>query len=105
MDKAEHGRRLKAAMSLHRQSRQAIADLTNKGERTVTNWTTGFSMPDEADRANLRRVLGDYDAPGDPVESAVKASRLTEDRQYKVLGVYKRELREQDEDQDRKGTA
>jgi len=46
----------------------------------------------------LRNLLGDYDNPGDPVEVAIRSSRLTEDRQYAVLGVYKRQLREQDEE-------
>lgn len=105
MNKQEHGRRLKSAMSLRGQSREAIADVADVTVRTVTNWTKGETMPTEGQKALLRAVLGVYDAPGDPVEAAVKASRLTEDRQYVVLGTYKRELREQDEDQGRRGTA
>lgn len=101
MDKQEHGRRLKGAMSLRGLSREAIADITGSSARTVTNWTRGATMPSEGDRALLRAVLGSYDTEGDPVEAAVRASRLTEDRQYVVLGTYKRQLREQDEEEGR----
>lgn len=105
MNKQEHGLRLKGAMSLRGMSRDAVADLAGVKPRTVTNWTSGATMPSEGEKALLRAALGAYDAPGDPVEAAVKASRLTEDRQYVVLGTYKRELREQDESQERRGTA
>lgn len=98
MEKVEHGLRLKAAMARKRLGREAIADATRVKPRTVTNWTSGATMPSDTERAALRRLLGDYDDPGDPVEIAVRGSRLTEDRQYVVLGVYKRELRQQDEE-------
>jgi transcriptional regulator with XRE-family HTH domain len=101
MDKQEHGRRLKAAMSLKGLGREAVADAAGVSARTVTNWTRGATMPSEAER----RLLGDYDVGGDPVEVAVRASRLTEDRQYVVLGTYKRQLREQDEEAERGATA
>lgn len=103
MEKEEHAKRLRQAMARTGTSRVVIADLVGKTTRTVTNWTTGHAMPDPADRAKLRRLLGDYDDPGDPVELAVRNSRLTEDRQYVVLGTYKRQLREQDEDEGRRG--
>lgn len=105
MDKQEHGRRLKGAMSLKGLGRDAVADVAGVSARTVTNWTRGATMPSEAERVSLRALLGDYDAAGDPVEAAVRASRLTEDRQYVVLGTYKRQLREQDEEQERGATA
>lgn len=105
MDKQEHGRRLKSAMSLHGLGREAISDATGVEARTVTNWTRGATMPNEGQRVTLRRLLGDYDAAGDPVEAAVRASRLTEDRQYVVLGTYKRQLREQDDEAERGRTA
>lgn len=97
MDKAEHGRRLKQAMSDQGLDRQAVGDIAGATPRTVTNWTTGYSMPNGEQRQLLRRALGPYDSEGDPVEVAVRASRLTEDRQYAVIGTYKRHLREQDE--------
>lgn len=105
MDKQEHGSRLKAAMSLHRLGREAIADKAGVTARTVTNWTRGETMPSELERSLIRELVGNYDAEGDPVEAAVRASRLTEDRQYVVLGTYKRQLREQDDEAERGRTA
>lgn len=95
MDKAEHGKRLTRAMA--GRSRQVIADWADVKPRTVTNWTSGKTMPSEGERAALRKLLGPYDAEGDPVEIAVRSSELTEDRQDTVLGFYKRHLREQRE--------
>lgn len=105
MDKQEHGRRLKAAMSLHGLGRERIADAAHVTVRTVTNWTSGDTMPSELERSKIREVVGDYDVAGDPVEAAVRSSRLTEDRQYVVLGTYKRQLREQDDEAERGRTA
>lgn len=101
MDKQEHGRRLKAAMSLNGLGREAIADAADVTVRTVTNWTSGDTMPTELERSKIRKVVGDYDVAGDPVEAAVRSSRLTEDRQHVVLGTYKRQLREQDDEAER----
>jgi transcriptional regulator with XRE-family HTH domain len=105
MEKEDHGKALAAVMARKGLSRQDVADVAGVNVRTVTNWTTGKTMPSRAERETLRRYLGVYDdTEGDPVERAVRASRLTEDRQYAVLGVYKRELREQDEaDEGRRG--
>lgn len=105
MDKQEHGLRLKAAMSLKGLGRDAIADRAQVTVRTVTNWTRGETMPSELEKARIRELVGNYDSAGDPVEVAVRGSRLTEDRQYVVLGVYKRELRQQDEEAERGQTA
>lgn len=104
MDKQEHGARLKAAIARRRLSREDVAEAASVKPRTVTNWTSGVTMPSDVERVLLRELLGDYDNPGDPVEVAVRGSRLTEDRQYTVLGVYKRELREQDEADERRRT-
>lgn len=105
MDKVEHGLRLKAAIAATPGcDRKVVAGWTNRDVRTVTNWTTGKTMPSDAERARLREAFPGYDDPGDPVEIAVRTSRLTEDRQYAVLGTYKRQLREQDEeDEGRRG--
>lgn len=105
MDKHEHGRRLKGAMSLKGLGREAIADAAGVTVRTVTNWTRGETMPSELERTKIRELVGNYDSAGDAVEAAVRASRLTEDRQYVVLGTYKRQLREQDEEAERGATA
>lgn len=95
MDKAEHGLRLKAAMASKGLGRQVIADATGATPRTVTNWTSGTTKPSDSERAILRRLLGDYDNPGDPVEIAVRQSELIDWRQDAVLSVYKRNLHEQ----------
>lgn len=95
MDKREHGSRLKAAMASRRYDRQVIADATGVRPRTVTNWTSGATMPSAAERMALRQLLGEYDATGDQVELAVRASELREWRQDAVLSFYKRNLHEQ----------
>lgn len=97
MDKAEHGRRLAAAMAAKRYDRSVVADAVGKKPRSITNWTSGSTMPDAQDRHILRRLLGDYDAEGDRVEVAILSSDLTEDRRYMLLGTYKRMMREQSE--------
>lgn len=97
MEKDEHGRRLATAMAARRFERPVVADATGVDVRTVTNWTTGKTLPSLAQRIVLRKLLGEYDAPGDPVEIAIMASELTEDRRYVLVGAYKRMLREQAE--------
>lgn len=83
-------------------TQQSLGDLIGVAGRTVRNWETGKTSPDVAMLSRLREELGAFDSAGDPVEVAVRESRLTEDRQYVVLGVYKRELREQDEADERR---
>ncbi|ROR91714.1 helix-turn-helix domain-containing protein [Nocardioides aurantiacus] len=95
MDKADHGKRLKAAMASHGVSNEALADAIDVGKKTVYNWRAGHTMPSESDRAKLRDLLGAYDYAGDPVEAAVYRSELSEDRQHVVVGFYLRQLREQ----------
>lgn len=97
MDKAEHGARLRAAMGAKKIDRQGVVDATGRSKRTVTNWTSGETMPSPAERAALRNLFPGYDDPGDPVEVAIMHSELTEDRQYMLVGTYKRMLREQAE--------
>ena len=95
MDKVEHGRRLKAAMGSRGYDRQVVADATGVNKRTVTNWTSGSTMPSGLEREHLRRLLPGYDSQGDPVEVAVRSSELTEWRKDAVLSFYKRNLHEQ----------
>lgn len=102
MNKAQHGAKLRAAMAEQGYSRDTIADVTDVGVRTVTNWTTGKTMPSDTERAKLRRLLGTYDDPGDPVEAAIRRSELVEWRQDTVVGFYKRNLSEQREDEGRR---
>lgn len=75
--------------------RQVIADATGVQLRTVTNWTSGSTMPSAIERNALRQLLGEYDAVGDQVEIAVKSSELHDWRQDAVLSFYKRNLHEQ----------
>lgn len=97
MDKAEHGRRLKAAMQQQGHDREDVAAWVDVGARTITNWTGGKTWPDPRQRGILRQMLGPYDAEGDAVETAVRSSELVEWRQDAVLSVYKRNLYEQRE--------
>lgn len=99
MEKSEHGKLLGRAIRVRGLSRTTVADRANVKPRTVTNWTSGETMPSERERAALRALLGPYDLYADPVEVAIRSSELTEDRQDTVLGFYKRQLREQREGQ------
>lgn len=86
---------MKAAMSARGVSRQVVADLTGKGPRTVTNWTSGTTLPDPPEREILRRFFVGYDHEGDPVEAAINHSELDEWRKDAVRSFYKRNLHEQ----------
>lgn len=86
---------LKAAIGARRLSRNVVADATNVKPRTVTNWTSGSTMPTEAEKAVLRQLLGPYDDPGDPVEVALRRSELQPWRQSQVIAEYQRHLHEQ----------
>lgn len=97
------GQRLQAARKrAGYRSQQALGDAIGRSSRTVRNWETDTTSPDRLDIEALREVLGEFDSTGDPVETAVRGSRLTEDRQYVVIATYKRELREQDEEAERR---
>jgi transcriptional regulator with XRE-family HTH domain len=95
--KAAHGRRLTVAMARKPIDRERLAEALDVDRKTVTNWRTGKTMPSAADLLRLERILGPYNAEGDPVEVALLESGLTEDRKYDVIGYYKRQMREQAE--------
>lgn len=95
MNKQEHGELLAKAMGERGVGRQEVADRTGVAPRTVTNWTSGATMPSERERAILRQMVGDYERPGDAVERAIRISGLDEWRQDAVLSFYKRNLHEQ----------
>lgn len=98
MDKSEHGRRLAEAMAEAGYGRGDVANLVDRDPKTVTNWTSGKTMPEPADRAKLRKAFPGYDASGDAVERAVRGSELIEWRQDRVISEYKRHLHEQREE-------
>lgn len=98
MNKQEHGQALKRAMGVYDVGRQSLALSLDVSPRTVTNWTTGSTMPSERERAAIRKLLPGYDAEGDPVEKAIRRSELIDWRQDAVLSVYKRNLHEQREE-------
>lgn len=95
MDKQTHGLRLKAAMASKRLSREDVALAAGVTVRTVTNWTSGETKPSDRERESLRRLLGEYDSPGDPVIVAIGQSELVEWRQDAVKSTYRRHLSEQ----------
>lgn len=99
MDKVEHGLKLKAAMAAQVKNRSVVATATGVKDRTVTNWTSGSTMPSDTERAALRRLLGEYDSLGDQVEIAVRGSGLAGFRQTKVIGYYQEQLHEQQRDE------
>ena len=100
MDEPTFGERLAAARRANRlRTQQSLADLVGVSARTIRNYDTGATRPDAGTLELLRRVLGPFDSDADPVETAVRSSRLTEDRQHIVIGTYKRHLREQDDEQ------
>jgi transcriptional regulator with XRE-family HTH domain len=93
--KVAHGRALKDAMSRRSMGRETVAAAVGVKPRTITNWTSGTTMPEVREREILRKLLGPYDTAGDQVEVALAHSNLTEDRRYEVLALYKRLLRQQ----------
>lgn len=95
MDKAEHGRLLKSAMARAGHDRTDVATWVDVKVRTVTNWTSGATMPTLAQREALRSLLGPYDEAGDPVEIAVRRSELHKWRQDAVITEYERHRHEQ----------
>ena len=99
MDKHEHAELLRRAIEESGHSRNDVADAVGRGYRTISNWTSSKNptMPSSGERAVLRRLLGNYDHPGDEVERAVRRSSLVEWRQDAVVSFYKRNLHEQRE--------
>lgn len=95
MDKAEHGAKLRTAMAAKGLDRSTVADAVGVNVRTVTNWTSGQTMPSERERAALARLLGDYAHAGDPVEVAIRSSELVGWRQNAVISEYQRHQFEQ----------
>jgi len=95
MDKSEHGQLLRRAIKVRGLSRTTVADATNVKPRTVTNWTSGETMPSERERDALRALLGPYDTEGDAVEVALAMSELADFRRSRVLSVYQEQLHEQ----------
>lgn len=100
MEKSEHAKLLRAAMTERGLRARAVADFVGVSSRTVGNWISRSAptMPGIEDRAALRRLFPGYDQDGDPVEVALRASELHEWRQDAVLSVYKRNLHEQREE-------
>lgn len=83
-------------------TQQQLADALGVSSRTVRNYETNETRPDVTVLDTLRKLLGNFDAGGDPVEAAIRNSELVEWRQDTVVGFYKRNLAEQREE---RGTA
>ena len=98
MEKHEHAELLRKAIDESREwDRQSIATAFGRNYRTISNWIseTKPTMPSGEERAQLRRMLGPYDSPGDGVERAIDRSDLVEWRRDAVKSFYKRNLHEQ----------
>lgn len=90
------GQRLQAARKrAGYRSQEALADLIGVSSRTIRNYELDKTSPDLVTLEELTRVLGDFTSGGDPVEIAVRGSRLVEWRQDAVVSVYKQHLYEQ----------
>lgn len=96
MNTQTFGQRLQAARRRKGfKTQTALGDRLGVSGRTIRNYETGHTMPDLATLQQLREVLGDFDVEGDPVEVAVRESRLIEWRQDAVVSTYKKHLYEQ----------
>jgi transcriptional regulator with XRE-family HTH domain len=92
------GKRLQAARKANGyRTQEALGEIIGVSGKTIRNWETDRHRPDPGAVIALRKLLGNFDVQGDPVEVAVRQSELTEDRQYDVIGYYKRQVREQRE--------
>lgn len=108
------GQRIKRLREQRRWSQSDLGDLLGVSMRTVSNWERDKNHPrnrmgalEELFETKLDEVAEAIEAAaasaGDPVVTAVQRSRLTEDRQYDVIGYYKKRLREQDYEDERRG--
>lgn len=98
MNESTYGSRLQAARkAAGYRSQQALGDLVGKSGKMIRNYETGKNMPPPDVRAQLRRLLGNFDADGDEVEVAIAKSELVDWRQDAVRSVYRRNLAEQRE--------
>lgn len=85
-------------------SQGELADILGVSKRTVGNYERAVTRPIRMDPVIYDRLVqavghfenGDDERNGDPVEDAVRSCPLTEDRQYALLSLYKRLLREQE---------
>lgn len=96
MQKDTFGQRLQAARKrAGYRTQDALGDVVGVSGRTVRNYENDKTMPDLATLTRLRELLGEFDVEGDPVESAVRQSRLIEWRQNAVITEYQKHLYEQ----------
>lgn len=93
---ATFGQRLQAARKrAGYRTQQALGDAVGRSGKQVRNWETDRMEPPYDVLLNLRRLLGDFDQEGDPVERAIRASELDDWRQNRVVSEYQRHLHEQ----------
>ena len=93
------GQRLQAARkAAGYRTQEALGDAIGVSGKTIRNYEGSRTRPDAGTLVNLRRLLGEFDVQGDPVEVAVRQSELIEWRQDAVLSTYKRNLHEQREE-------
>lgn len=97
MDDVEYGERLQVARKAKGWTQAELGDVIGRSSRMVREYETGRRPVETALRDEIRRHLGDFDAEGDPVELAVKRTRLVEWRKSDVITTYQRHLFEQDE--------
>lgn len=93
------GQRLQAARkAAGYRTQDSLGDAIGTSGKTIRNYEGDKYRPPADALAKLRRLLGEFDVEGDPVEVAVRQSELIEWRQDAVLSTYKRNLHEQREE-------
>ena len=103
MDDAEYGERLEVARKAKGWNQTQLGMVIGRSARMVREYEKGRRRVEPALRELIRAELGDFDAEGDPVEIAVRRSRLIEWRQGDVITTYQRHLFEQDQAERRSG--
>lgn len=98
MEQTGFGDKLRRARKVAGYTQRQLGDAIGVSEKAVRTWETGQTASDRIDpasRVNLRKVLGDFDAEGDPVEVAIRRSGLVKWRQDRVISVYEEHVYDQ----------
>jgi transcriptional regulator with XRE-family HTH domain len=95
MDDGDFGRRLQAARKNGGfRTQEALGDKIGVSGRMIRHYESGKTPPPDV-LVRLRAELGEFDAKGDPVEAAIRASTLAPFRQTRVIAAYQEAVYEQ----------
>jgi transcriptional regulator with XRE-family HTH domain len=76
-------------------TQKALGDVVGVSGKSIRNYERNVYPPPPDKREALRRVLGEFDTEGDPVEVALRQSQLQPWRQAALIAEYQRHLHEQ----------